>query len=383
MFFPGTYQHRVKDVRVELVGLVPPEGARGILTAPGVWWVRVPNQQAFLVGQTKPDWATDSLATSAAFPQSDEYLLKRVTSHLVTLSLSQFDVRADRAVLSSPQGMLKPVEHQGLDAAWTLTLHRQANNFDFADIIDAELTFWFLCDYDPALEQAQENALTVEGRQGKLVAAAKTAFAIHQPDTWAAFVNDTADPEALDLRYLTVDVGALPLWEQARKFADLLLGFARLPAEAGEMRLRLCCEHDPVGSCSPPRTARSSRRSAWTCRPSTLPPTPDPAFDAWVRKTFYFTLPDVDLPFRPGDPLPERPDPPAAPPRRGGPGSSRSRTLPSDGSSRRRPPTSAAGGWRKARTGAPCARPRAPSRVGREARRRTGTASPGRTTASG
>src|SRR6185295_20168248 len=154
---------------------------------------------------------------------------------------------SDRAVLSSPQGMLKPIEHQGLDAAWTVTLHRQSNSFDFADIVDAELTFWFLCAYDQGLEQAQENALTVEGLQGKLTGAARTAFAIHQPDSWAAFVSDPADSEALDLRYLTVDVGGLPLWEQTRKVANVLLGCARAASQTSEITLRLCCQHDPVG----------------------------------------------------------------------------------------------------------------------------------------
>ena len=69
MFFPGMSQHRLKDVRMEIVGLVPPEGTRGLLTNAGVSWVRVRNEQSFLSGQTASDWVTESLATSTVHPQ--------------------------------------------------------------------------------------------------------------------------------------------------------------------------------------------------------------------------------------------------------------------------------------------------------------------------
>ena len=94
--------------------------------------------------------------------------MKQVLTQVVALTLSQFDARADRAVLSAPSGMLRPVEHLGLDSAWTLTLHRQSNNFDFRNIVDVELTFWFLAAYDGDLEQAQVNALTEDGQKGLL-----------------------------------------------------------------------------------------------------------------------------------------------------------------------------------------------------------------------
>jgi hypothetical protein len=302
MFFPGMSQHRLKDVRMEIVGLVPPEGARGLLTNAGVSWVRVRNAQSFLSGQTASDWVTDSLATSTLHPQYDEFVMKRIGSNVVTLSLSQFDVRGDRAVLSSPQGMLKPVEHQGLDAAWTLTLHRQSNNFDFRNIVDVELTFWFLCDYDAGLEQAQENALEVEGLQGRLLGTARTAFGVHQPDAFAAFAGPPADPEALDLRYLTVDVGNLPLWEKAQKVTNLLLGCARAASQTREISLRLCCDHDPVGILVTTKDGAVYSIQGIDVSAEEPPPQPDAAFAEWVRQTFYFKRPDIDLPDLPGDP---------------------------------------------------------------------------------
>ncbi|HVG95944.1 MAG TPA: hypothetical protein VNK05_03525, partial [Chloroflexota bacterium] len=296
MHFPGTWQHRLKDVRVEIVGLVPPDGARGLLSSPGVSWVRVPNEQSFLAGETKADWVTTSLAASPASPQYDQYVSKRVLTNVVTLALSQFDVRGDRAVLSAPQGMLKPVEHQGLDAAWTLTLHRQSNNFDFLSIVDAELTFWFLCAYDPGLEQAQEDALSAEGLQGKLTGAATTAFATHQPDAWSRFVGAPADAEALDLRYLTADVGELPLWEAERRLTNIMVGCARDPAQEREISLRLCCQYDPVGYLLTTKLGTVYSLLGIDTSGEEPPPEPDPDFEAWVRRTFYFQLPDIDLP---------------------------------------------------------------------------------------
>ena len=383
MFFPGMSQHRLKDVRMEIVGLVPPEGARGLLTNAGVSWVRVRNEQSFLSGQTLVDWVTESLATSTVHPQYDQYVMKRVGSNVVTLSLSQFDVRGDRAVLSSPQGMLKPVEHQGLDAAWTLTLHRQSNNFDFRNIVDVELTFWFLCEYDAGLEQAQENALEVEGLQGRLLSTARTAFGIHQPDAFAAFAGPPADPEALDLRYLTVDVGNLPLWEKEQRVTNLLLGCARAASQTRELSLRLCCEHDPVGILVTTKDGAVYSLEGIDVSAEEPPPQPDAAFAEWVRQTFYFRLPDIDLPDPPDLPVAGNPALPArSTRRRTSVRSSPSGIPPSDGSSRPRRPRSAEAGSRRTRTATPCPPPRGRFRAGPTASPRIATARDGPTTPS-
>jgi hypothetical protein len=221
-------------------------------------------------------------------------------------------------VLSAPQGMLKPVEHQGLDAAWTLTLHRQSNNFDFKGIVDAELTFWFLCAYDPGLEQAQENALTTEGLQGKLSGAATTAFAVHQPDAWVDFAGEPGDAEALDLRYLTTDVQGLPLWETQRRLTNILVGCSRAPAQRSEISLRLCTQYDPVGYLLTTKQGAVYSLLGIDASGEEPPPEPDPGFEAWVKRTFYAQLPDVDidididLPGGPGGPggPPQPPGPP-------------------------------------------------------------------------
>jgi hypothetical protein len=229
--FPGLSQHRLKDIRVAIVGLVPPEGARGVLINPGVSWVRVPNEQAFLAHAVKRDWVTTSLARSLTFPAYDRYIMKQVLTQVVTLTLSQFDVRGDRAILSAPPGMLTPVEHLGLDSVWTLTLHRQSNNFDFRNIVDVELTFWFLAAYDGDLEEAQRHALTEDGQKGRLTGVARTAFA-GQPLGWVPFVSEPID-QGVTSAIWPWTWRTCP-WEKERKLTNILLGAPGPPRPSPE-----------------------------------------------------------------------------------------------------------------------------------------------------
>jgi hypothetical protein len=313
MFFPGLYQHRLKDVRVEIVGLVPPDGVRGVLTNPGVSWIRVPNEQSFLSDQVEDDWTTTSLEGSTTFDEYTQYVMKRVLTNVVTLTLSQFDVRSDRAVLSVPQGMLTPVQHLGLDSGWTLKLHRQSNNFDFRQIVDASLTFWFLCAYDSGLEQAQVNALTVEGSKGLLTGVSRTAFAMHQPDAWNAFVSKPSDGEAVDVRYLTVDVSNLPLWEKERRLTNILLGCARMATQTSEITLRVCCDDDPIGFLFTTNGGAIYTLIGVDTASEEPPPEPSEDLTEWVENTFYLKVPDIDIdlpdgPVEPGADLPDLPD---------------------------------------------------------------------------
>jgi hypothetical protein len=306
-YFPGLYQHRLEDIRVEIEGLVPPDGARGILINPGVSSVRVPNEQQFLAGQIEDDWTTVSLAGSKTFPAYDQYVMKRVLTYLVTLTLSQFDPRSDRPVLTAPQGMLTPVQHLGLDSAWTLRLQRQSNNFDFASIVDVTFTFWFLCAYDSGLEQAQVNALIEDGTKGLLVGVARAAFSIQQPDAWSGFVSDPSDGERMDLRYLVLDVGDLPLWERNRRLTNLLFACARTAAQTSEITLRVSCDYDPAGILITTVGGAAYSLIDIDTSGEVPPPAPNTQLEDWIRRTFYFQfdLPDTG-PTLPG---PTSPDP--------------------------------------------------------------------------
>ena len=75
MYFPGMFQHRLKDVRSGNCRPCTPGRGAGAFQNPGAFWVRVPNEQSFLSEQVKADWVTESLANSTTYPQYDQYVL--------------------------------------------------------------------------------------------------------------------------------------------------------------------------------------------------------------------------------------------------------------------------------------------------------------------
>ncbi len=243
--FPGTYLHSLKDVRVEVVGLVPPTGAKGILYSPGVFQIRVPNTTEYQAGEFEPDWVTEALDGTAS--EYDEYAFKRVVTTLAALALSEFEVREDRVVLSSPAGMLKPVEHHGLNSGWTLKLHPMANDMDFEDIMDVEITFWFRCAYDRGLEEAQEAALTELGKNGDLLDNKRLSYRTDAPDSWSGFVSDPLEAESLDVRQLAVNVKTVESWKKNARVVDIMLGAPTIPEQDDDMKIRLLCSHHPPG----------------------------------------------------------------------------------------------------------------------------------------
>ncbi|MCB9765455.1 MAG: hypothetical protein H6739_37115 [Alphaproteobacteria bacterium] len=289
--FPGTYLHRVKDARVEIVGLVPPSGVRGVLVSPGAYVVRVPNTNDYVEGEVNADWTYDPLTTLQS-PADDytDYVLKPVSGVLGVLQLSQFDVRGDRAVLSAPQGMLKPIEHQGLESGWTLRLQRIANNFDFNDIVDVELTFWFLCAYDQDLEEKQNAAWTLMGDDGQLLDTVYTSFATKADETFRAFTAMREDTEALDVRLLSLDVRSLPLWQSNPVLIDALLASPLLGADeespSPALVVRLCHEDDPAGV-----KLTLTDQIAYTALGGDLSTDPDASpnttLETWLQDTFY------------------------------------------------------------------------------------------------
>jgi hypothetical protein len=191
--FPGTFLHRLKDLQLTFIGLLPPGGAHGVLSMSGISWVRVPNTGDYATGETKSDWTTDALAESEA--PYDNYVMKRLDATPADVSLSEFNVVGDRAVLSVPRGMLRPLENLGLDTAWTLTLPRRSNAFVFENIRNIQLTFWFLGCYDPLLHAAQDLALNEIGNAGGLTSAARLSAVAGIPDQLTALRGPVPTPD--------------------------------------------------------------------------------------------------------------------------------------------------------------------------------------------
>ncbi len=276
--FPGTYLHRLKDLQLDFVGILPPGGMRGVLSMTGLSWVRVPNSGLYAEGETKEDWTTTALAATSPY---DNYLMKRLSATAHTITLSEFDVGKDRGVLSVPRGMLGRVENLGLDTGWTLSLPKRANAIEFENVRDLELTFWFLCQYDPLLQQAQDDALN----EMVLYNAAKLSAVANLPSQWSA-MRGLAPTEGVDVRYLYWPLAGLPADETERLLTNLRLVAGRQWGTTDELTVRVCCESDPVGErfTTTDGAALTLRDVDTTGLPT--PPAENADLRAWLN-TFY------------------------------------------------------------------------------------------------
>jgi hypothetical protein len=283
--FPGTMLHRLKDLQVSFVGLLPPGGPRGVLSMSGVSWVRVPNTGEYAIGETTSDWTTDALAgTSEPY---DSYVMKRLDATPADVSLSEFDVARDRAVLSAPRGMLRALENLGLDTAWTLSVPARSNPFLLANIRDVELTFWFLCGYDAQLHAAQDRALHETGRRGGLTSAVRLSAAASAADALQALRGPAPPDGQVDTRYVAWNVFGLPQDESGRRIRNLRTVFARRAGTADEITFRLLARSAPAGVRL--RTSEGAAVSYIGVDTTVAPnsPTEDAAVRDWLTAEFY------------------------------------------------------------------------------------------------
>jgi hypothetical protein len=303
--FPGLLLHSLQEMRVEFIGTLPPEGPRGILSTLGKSAVRVPNDPTYLDGALTTldaatttsragpkDWVVSRLATATGeYAGWNQFIMKEINTFGTTLTLSEFDVRSDRAVLQLPQGMLGAVALLGLDNMFRLKLHRQSNAFEFDAIQDVEITFWFLAAYDESLEAAQREALRLMAEedgsvQGTLLTSAKTDAS----SMWASFSRDRRSEEVVDQRYLVFDRGSyLPAEEvyANKRLTNLYLG---TPTDQGIV-VRLLCTEDPVGILVTTKLGCAFTAIGMTFPPNVPPGSnprqPDSALSTWVQGVFY------------------------------------------------------------------------------------------------
>lgn len=128
--YPGSCNHRVQAVEVEVVGLVPSQGLRGTLRNSGV------SQYRALDGTTK--WRLQNIDT---------------------MLLSSYG-RDDAAVFRFRPEMLGVFEGVGMASGWTLRYPPDVNDVDFRFVVDVRVTFHFEALFDRALE-ATVRALPV------------------------------------------------------------------------------------------------------------------------------------------------------------------------------------------------------------------------------
>jgi len=288
--FPGTFLHRLNDLQLTFIGLLPPGGARGVLSMSGISWVRVPNTGNYAIGETKADWTTDALATSDS--PYDSYVMKRLDATPADLSLSEFDIVGDRGVLSVPRGMLRPLENLGVDTGWTLTLPRRSNAFAFENIRDIELTFRFLGCYDPLLHAAQDLAMQEIGSGGGLTSAARLSAIAAAPDQLAT-LRGPASAAQVDTRFLTWLVVGLPQAETERRVTNLGVVCARRAGTGDEISFRLLNESAPAGVRLTTDRGAAISFIGGLAKADPDPPPENAALRTWLQSQFYAGKPAV------------------------------------------------------------------------------------------
>ena len=166
--FPGHYQRLIRQVRLSLVALVPPDrGIRATLSTTGISRV------------TTPD----------AFGSFTDVVLRRepgtvsVTSPLSATGVFELDMQPD---------MLLPFEGSGVDTQWQFSLPQAANPFDFSSIADLLVQI----DYT-ALADADYSTLVTRRLNANLDRNSDCVFSLARdfPDQWYELNNP--DPAAI------------------------------------------------------------------------------------------------------------------------------------------------------------------------------------------
>jgi hypothetical protein len=181
--YPGSYNHRVQAVEVNLIGLVPPGGLRGTLTNSGV------SQYRGLDGGTK--WRLQDI---------DTMLLSAYT-------------RGDAMMFRPRPELLSVFEGVGMASGWVLRFPPEINDVDFRFIVDVQVVFHFEAQFDRALADTVA-ALPVPAEALR----ATTSFSLGNdfPDRFYLWQNTgtgtiTVGPEHLPHQHLDPTVRSVSL----------------------------------------------------------------------------------------------------------------------------------------------------------------------------
>jgi tetratricopeptide (TPR) repeat protein len=129
--FPGTYQRRLERVEVEVDGVLPAAGVRGVLTNGGISRDR-----------------TLDINTIKFRIQPKESLV-----------LSEHRIRDDAFVFPADPSRLGVFEGAGVAGTWTLELPRASNDLDYRAISDVRLVFYYQASFDQNLATAVKAQL--------------------------------------------------------------------------------------------------------------------------------------------------------------------------------------------------------------------------------
>ena len=162
--FPGHYQRLVRQVRLSVVALVPPDrGIRATLSASGISQVMTEVDGQMRAVRLRRDPGVVAL-----------------TSPMQSSGVFALDPQPE---------MLLPFEGSGVETSWELLLPKAANPFDYGSISDVMLTVDYTALYSDAYRARVTKELNARPDRG---ATCVFSLARDFPDQWYALVNGTA-----------------------------------------------------------------------------------------------------------------------------------------------------------------------------------------------
>jgi hypothetical protein len=170
MRHPGFYEQRLAGVEVEVIGLLPPEGVQGALTAGGVSRYRTADGG------------------------------ERTRIHTVdTLALSEYSLRDDGLVFRVDPRIHGLFEGHGIATTWTLDLPRRSNNLDYRLITDVRIVLYYAAFYDGALHN---SVLSAPPKPGEMIHVRSLLLRFDFPEIWYSLLDNneatfTVTPEYL------------------------------------------------------------------------------------------------------------------------------------------------------------------------------------------
>ena len=137
---------------------------------PGMYLCKIKNVELVFVGITRATSIAGTLRNIGVtkFKKSDGSLISRMYPADV-MPLSQYDIRQDALAFRFDPKDLKLFENNGLETIWQLQLKRDANNFDFREILDIHLIIYYDGFFSAALENTVLAALPSQGSASRAV----------------------------------------------------------------------------------------------------------------------------------------------------------------------------------------------------------------------
>ena len=235
--FPGHYLRRIQQVRVSVVGLIPPnQGIRATLSASGL------SRMVINAGGSFQEVVLCRPAETVA-----------LTSPAASSGVFQVDLQPD---------MLLPFEASGVDMTWQLDMPQAANPVDYTTIADVLISVDYTALSDDGYRQQVIRRLNAPG---SITADRGYSLAGDFPDQWYELANP-ANPAAPRSTTLTIQAADFPATLTVPLVTELVIALVLAPGVA-DPGVQVTLEHGnnggPAQSTGGIISTRRGNASAW------------------------------------------------------------------------------------------------------------------------